>query len=112
MTFDNIQTDPRLKYLLDSGENLLRLTDPEGVCGSCRVSRYTITFDDSVIQDKSAIRKEARDDVQAGLMSRYRYLTEIAGLGEDDANEELARIRAESSVTAEAIDFFSVNNAE
>lgn len=75
-------------------------------------AEVTITFDDSVIQDKSAIRKEARDDVQAGLMSKYRYLTEIAGLGEDDANEELARIRAESSVTAEAIDFFSVNNAE
>lgn len=75
-------------------------------------AEVTITFDDSIIQDKAAQREDARKDVQAGLMSKYRYLTTIAGLSEEDAAEELQRIRSESSVTAEAVDFFNVNNAE
>lgn len=70
-----------------------------------------IVFDDSIIQDKSSIRADAREDVSAGLMSKYRYLTEIAGLSDADALQELTRIRAESSISAEAIDFFGVRNA-
>jgi hypothetical protein len=56
MTFDTIQTDPRLKYLLDSGENLMRLTDPEGVSGSCRVSWYAVSFEDSENEGKWSCR--------------------------------------------------------
>lgn len=71
-----------------------------------------IVFDDSIIQDRSTLRAEAREEVAAGLMSKYRYLTEIVGLNAQDAQEEIERIRAESSVSAEAMDFFSAKGAE
>lgn len=70
-----------------------------------------ITFDDSVIQDKSAIMTEAREEVGAGLMSKFRFLTEIKGMPEDAAQEELNRIGAEQKISAEAIDFFGTQNA-
>lgn len=56
MTCDSIHTDPRLKYLLDSGENLLLLLDPEGVSGSCRVDRYTVSFEQSDEEGKWSCR--------------------------------------------------------
>ena len=67
----------------------------------------TITFDDSIIQDKSTIRSEAREEVRDGLMSKFMYLTTVRGLSEEKANEELERIRSENKVTAETVDFFS-----
>ena len=51
-----------------------------------------VRFDDSIIQDRSALRAEARAEVAAGLMSRQRYLTQIAGLSEKEAEEELKHI--------------------
>ena len=75
-------------------------------------AEVSITFDDSIIQDKSAERSEAREDVAAGLMSKYTYLTQIRGLSEKDADEELERIRSESRVGAEALDFFGLKNSD
>jgi A118 family predicted phage portal protein len=68
----------------------------------------TITFDDSIIQDKNTQRADAREDVDKGLMSKYRYLTEVVGMSDTDAAEELQRIRQESSISAEATDFFAL----
>jgi A118 family predicted phage portal protein len=65
-----------------------------------------ITFDDSIIQDKSTIRAEAREEVSAGLMSKQWYLVNVRGLSDDQAEEELQRIRSESGVTAATVDFF------
>ena len=76
------------------------------------VGDVRIVFDDSIIQDRSTMRTEAREEVAAGLMSKYRYLTEIVGMNAQDAQEEIERIRAESSVSAEAMDFFSAKGAE
>ena len=59
-----------------------------------------IVFDDSIIQDRSTQRAEARAEVAAGLMSRFRYLTAISGMSEPDALAELDRLRAEGSLVA------------
>lgn len=76
------------------------------------VVEVSVTFDDSIIQDKSTIRTEAREEVSSGLMSKFWYLTKVRGMSEADANDELARIRGEKSVSAEAIDFFAMQGAE
>ena len=91
-----------LTGLVDAIFSLLKLGEPE----------VTITFDDSIIQDKTTMRNDAREDVGAGLMSKFRYLTEVVGMSEQDASKELERIRAEASITADAIDFFNVKTAE
>ena len=82
------------------------------LAGFKRPEVVRIVFDDSVIQDKTAQRSEARQEVAAGLMSKWRYLTQVCGMGDQEAEAELERIRSESSITAEAVDFFNVHSAE
>ena len=82
------------------------------LAGFKRPEVVRIVFDDSVIQDKAAQRSEAREEVAAGLMSKWRYLTQVCGMGDAEAKAELERIRSESSITAEAVDFFNVHSAE
>ena len=82
------------------------------LAGFKRPEVVRIMFDDSVIQDKTAQRSEAREEVAAGLMSKWRYLTQVCGMGDQEAEAELERIRSESSITAEAVDFFNVHSAE
>lgn len=82
------------------------------LAGFKRPDVVRIVFDDSVIQDKTAQRSEAREEVAAGLMSKWRYLTQVCGMGDQEAEAELERIRSESSITAEAVDFFNVHSAE
>lgn len=77
------------------------------LAGTPYAGEVKVSFDDSIIQDKPAQRAEARDEVMAGLMSKWRYLTEVAGMSEADAKTELDRIRDEGSVSAEAMDLFS-----
>lgn len=57
-----------------------------------------VVFDDSIIQDRSTQRAEARAEVAAGLMSRFRYLTCVAGMSEADALAEIARLREEGRI--------------
>ena len=51
-----------------------------------------VTSDDSVIEDDAAKRERARDAVNAGLMSKLRYLVEIEGLTEEAARVELEEL--------------------
>lgn len=71
-----------------------------------------ITFDDSIIQDKTSIRTEAREEVAQGLMSKLRYLIDIRGMGEDEARQELEQIANEQRITSGVIDFFNTEGAE
>jgi A118 family predicted phage portal protein len=68
------------------------------------VGEIKIKFDDSIIQDKNAIRNEARTDVAAGLMSKKRYLLDVIGMNEAEADAELAQIASESRVSMDAVD--------
>lgn len=82
------------------------------MCGIDPETEVNITFDDSIIQDKASIRTEAREEVAQGLMSKYRYLTEFDGMGEEEANEEIERISKESRITSGVIDFFNTETGE
>lgn len=102
MTFDNIQTDPRLKYLLDSGENLLRLTDPEGVCGSCRVSRYAISYGDSDNEGKWSCRNTYQGGDAIFLEGSYKgndWLIENVYLSLSKDKKEAVRVKPSKTLT-------------
>lgn len=64
-----------------------------------------ITFDDSIIQDRAADIAEGIQKVNANVMSRFRFLTEIDGMTPEEAEKEIARIKKEqASVAVENID--------
>ena len=54
-----------------------------------------IETDDSIIEDKEAERVKAQSEVVQGLRSKTNYLTEIRGLTEQEAAEEMAQMQAE-----------------
>lgn len=65
-----------------------------------------IAFDDSIIQDVQSDRQEAREEVNAGLMSKFSYLMNVRHMTEEEAKTELARISDENRVNTAAVDVF------
>lgn len=100
------------KHELSLREALVGLTQALLEMDGHGIVDVVVTFDDSIIQDKSTIRTEAREEVRDGLMSKFYYLTKVRGMSEADAEKELARIKQEGSITSDAIDFFSVRGVE
>lgn len=55
-------------------------------------------FQDSVIIDDETRRQNALTEVQSGVMSKERYLTEFSGLEGDALTAELARLQEETKI--------------
>ena len=65
---------------------------------AARGYHVTVTFDDGVTQDRQTNINEGVMLVGAGLLSKYKFMTDPKygqGLTEEQAQEELARIKAE-----------------
>ena len=62
---------------------------------SINADEITITFDDSIIEDKGAEQIRAQSEVGAGLRSKLDYLENIRGLGSEEAKKELQEIEDE-----------------
>jgi A118 family predicted phage portal protein len=65
----------------------------------------TIAFDDSIIEDKGAEQVRAQTEVGQGLKSKKTYLTEIKGMSEKEAEDELQKIQDEKMSNREAFGF-------
>lgn len=61
--------------------------------GKCEVSA---DWDDSIIENKDEEKIMAMQEVNAGLKSKKKYLMEIYGLSEDEAEKELEEIRKQN----------------
>lgn len=94
------------KHELMLGDALRSLAIAICACNGITVDDIRVTFDDSIVQDKVSIRTEAREEVAQGLMSKYRYLVDVKGMGEYEAREELQHIADEQKITGNVIDFF------
>ena len=57
----------------------------------------SVQFDDSIIQDKDAEINQGVMLVNSALMSKKRFMTETLGLTDEQAEAELAQIRAEGT---------------
>ena len=60
----------------------------------------SVTFDDSIIQDKDAEINQGTMLVGAGLMSKKKFMTDTLGYTPEDADKELAQISEESKSNA------------
>jgi A118 family predicted phage portal protein len=71
----------------------------------------TVTFDDSVAQDKNADAQYWIQLVNSGLASKKRAIQRVLGLTEEEAEQMLQEIREEQqTVTAQAIDLFGMTS--
>ena len=60
----------------------------------------SVTFDDSIIQDKQAEINQGTMLVGSGLMSKKKFLTDTLGYTPEDADKELAQIASENKMNA------------
>ena len=74
-----------------------------------KTNRITIIPDDSIIEDKNAEQMRALQEVAQGLRSKLSYLTEVKGLTEQEAQEELEKITEEKQENV--ANFFNSDNA-
>ena len=74
-----------------------------------------VTLDDGVTQDRQTNVNEGITLVGAGLMSKFKFLTDPKygqNLTEEDALEELKRISEESTITLPQLDIRDFNGIE
>lgn len=67
----------------------------------------SITFDDSIIEDKQQKLQDAVLLLSNGLISKETVLTKVMGMNTQDAQQELERIRTEGGVSSDAVDDFT-----
>ena len=73
------------------------------------VSKITIDFDDSIIEDKGAEQVRAMQEVSQGLRSKVSYMTKYEGMNEEQAQKELETIQQEKMSNQEAFGFTNSN---
>ena len=73
----------------------------------------TVTLDDGITQDRQTNINEGITLVGAGLMSKYKFLTDPKygqNLTEEDAQAELQRIKDEQAITMPSVDMSTFTN--
>ena len=70
-----------------------------------KTNKISVIADDSIIEDKNVQAVRAQAEVNQGLMSKKKYLMDIKGMNEQEAEEELARIQEEKMSNQEAFGF-------
>lgn len=72
-----------------------------------------VEFDKSIVEDKAKEIDTAIKEMTAGVMSKKTYLMNIKGLTEQEAEEELEKIKDDNKLVGGAdIDFFGNTNEE
>ena len=77
-----------------------------------KTNNITITPDDSIIEDKNTEMTRAQLEVTQGLRSKKSYLMEFKGMSEEEAEEELEKIKEEKMSNQEAFGFNENINEE
>ena len=121
-TVKNIQTQigPAIKALVDAIIEVASLYDVVWGGQSIRALKdrgyeVKVTLDDGITQDRQTNINEGITLVGAGLMSKYKFLTDPKygqNMTEEDALAELERIKAESNITMPQLDVMDYNGAE
>ena len=77
------------------------ICDIEGI----NYKTINIISDDSIIEDKNSEQMRAMQEVNQGLRSKKSYLMDIKGMTEEEAENELKRIKEEGMTNEEAFGY-------
>jgi A118 family predicted phage portal protein len=121
-TVKNMQSQiaPSIRELVDAIIEVASLYDVTWEGASIRALKdrgyeVKITLDDGITQDRQTNINEGITLVGAGLMSKYKFLTDPKygiNLTDEDAQAELQRIKDESTITMPALDVRDFNGIE
>ena len=64
----------------------------------------SVTFDDSIIQDKDADINRGIMEIGAGVLSKKKFMIDTLGYTEEEAQKELAQIAEERKTSSVVID--------
>ena len=71
----------------------------------------SITFDDSIIQDEDALIKRGIDLLNAGVISKEKFMSKYLHYEDAEIQEELTKIKEDNKIVQpEGLDFFGMNN--
>lgn len=71
-----------------------------------------VVFDDSILQDRQTNINEGILLITNGLQSKKKFMTEVLGMTEGDAEAELKAIAEEKRITGNALDVLEMGGAE
>ena len=114
------QVEPSIKALVDAIIEVAALYDMTWEGQSIRALadrgyEVKVTLDDGITQDRQTNINEGITLVGAGLMSKYKFLTDPKygqNLTDEDAQAELERIKNESTITMPQLDMRDFNGIE
>ena len=78
-----------------------------------RIREYkeiSITFDDSIVQDEEALINRGINLVNAGLISKEKFMKKYLHYEDAEIQEELAKIKEDNKIVQpEGLDFFGMD---
>ena len=72
----------------------------------------SISFDDSILQDRQTNINEGVLLMSNGVMSKKKFMTKVLGMTDEEADQELKAIADERQVNATAVDAFMMGGEE
>lgn len=78
-----------------------------------KYEEISITFDDSIVQDEDALIKRGLDLLNAGVISKEKFMSKYLHYEESEITEELQKIKEDKKIIQpEGLDFFGMNSKE
>lgn len=78
-----------------------------------KYKEISITFDDSIVQDEEALINRGINLVNAGLLSKEKFMSKYLHYEEAEINDELLKIKEDKKIIQpEGLDFFGMTNNE
>ena len=73
--------------------------------------RFASSFADSIVQDEEALINRGINLVNAGLISKEKFMKKYLHYEDAEIQEELAKIKEDNKIVQpEGLDFFGMNN--
>lgn len=99
--------------LIDLVDIIVQFAQLYDFIGTVGEYETTVTFDDSIAQDRNQDAQYFISLVSAGLLSKIRAIQSVLGVSEEDARAVLDEIDSENqSVSAESVDMFGLSDGE
>ena len=78
-----------------------------------KYKEISITFDDSIVQDEEALINRGINLVNAGLISKEKFMKKYLHYEDAEIQEELTKIKEDNKIVQpEGLDFFGMNNKQ
>ena len=86
--------------------------DGVSIASIAKEYEVSVSFDDSILQDRQTNINEGVLLMSNGVMSKKKFMTKVLGMTDEEADQELKAIADERQVNATAVDAFMMGGEE